>query len=727
MIGTDKSTVDMSVKYEDKFSSEDTNFGHIRDSFYILMTMNQFDMKPEVSSRKVEAEGLLRIVLFSKDLELRGSQKSLKEYRRTLAKALRRRRKRGVVPVFISTAWFLFSLAISIQSAFGLIGNNAEAHDLALGLLTGWMPIMIMAGIVDRNPFSVDDVRKPLNELINLVCESLQDKTLVTKFLATLEASDDETKKMRERVHEIVHNTAYLRHNFFSRFAGQGRLRWHYGCAHSILSDIENAWIADRGRDWLRDEKEARAKLVLGSTDHGLFWFDFRELWQVASAAAAVTASCVGAFILSYFTPTVGLGCRSLGYLIFGCVSLSLLVLEFLVWWWTSDEREERRQRQQSMERRPTIFEQTGTVQQAEYAASILKHTRSWGAVQRDNIEQVLEDWYPKIRSRGYSAQKREDKEKRIRARMHKFFQNTHDYSTRQWLHRLVFVPIEIFNTIWLVYIVLAQTFGAYSNCKCVTSLYGFTGGYVDLSQASTTNSPYVQSYWSAGTALSCAILGLGLIYVVLEWCLQAHISTENVKSARKGLQRTRRFRRVFHWPRWASQKCIIFINNMFGRLKMVFGTILGSSKEIAKNGQKTLFWHKEVTYDYAKELYLSPKMERGRRLDEEGDRRADREELPVWGTPPTQPTPTFFSPTHFHRRSNEDEATTATTHLLYSDAMLSPHDRSLSGPSGRSSYDAPSFSPTFVEESEDQGLIAGASGARASSGYGRLVTDGSN
>ncbi len=70
--------------------------------------MNQFTMKPNVSVKR-EAEGLLRIVLFSKDLQL--LDKNIR-----LAKDLREARKRGVVPVFISTLWFLFSLAISIQS-----------------------------------------------------------------------------------------------------------------------------------------------------------------------------------------------------------------------------------------------------------------------------------------------------------------------------------------------------------------------------------------------------------------------------------------------------------------------------------------------------------------------------------------------------------------------------------------------------------------------------------
>ncbi|KAE9968932.1 hypothetical protein EG327_010873 [Venturia inaequalis] len=671
--------VDMAVEYDHKFLSEDSDFAHIRDSFYILMTMNQFAMKTEVSSLKKEAEGLLRIVLFSKDLVLHGTQESLKDYRHNLAKDLRRRRKRGVVPVFVSTAWFLFSLAISIQSAFGLIGNNAEAHDLALGLLLGWMPIMIMAGIVDRNPFSVDDVRKPLNKLISLVCDSLQDDALITTFLTTLEASDEETEQMRRRVYRIKAEAGYLQNDFFAQFAGQGRARWHYGCAHSILSDIENIWVADRGREWLRDEYEARTKLVLGSNDHGLFWFDFRELWQASAAFIAVLASCLGAFVLSYFTPTVGLGCRSLGYLIFLCVSTGLLILEFVVWWLTSEERAEQLL---NMERRPTLIERAHMEQQAEQAATVFRgvwrRVQSWGIAHRSKVEEFLSDHVSAIWSQCYPEPKRVDKREKRRTKIHRFFERTHGYSTRQWLHRLFFVPAELFNTIWLIYIVLAQTFGAYSNCNCVTSRYGFHGGYVDLGQANTTDNKFVQYYWAGGTSLSCAILGLGLIYVVTEWCLQSHISTETVKNARRGLRKTRWFRRITYWPRRLTRKTTVSINNLFAALHSV-------PKE---SRQKTLFWSKDVTFDYATDHFLSPRAER------QASNATHEEELHDWTTPPIQPTPTFY-------RDRSDTGASLTQHLLSppgADNLLSP-ERSPSFVSGVSSMD-----PTEVGGSDDDG-----------------------
>ena len=102
----------------------------------------------------VEAEKILRIALFSDTLKLShtedkmspddmtpsimASSSRLVLKRQALAQLLRENRKKGVVPVFVSLMWFLFSLAISIQASFGDLGNNQTAHDLALGLLLGW-------------------------------------------------------------------------------------------------------------------------------------------------------------------------------------------------------------------------------------------------------------------------------------------------------------------------------------------------------------------------------------------------------------------------------------------------------------------------------------------------------------------------------------------------------------------------------------------------------------
>lgn len=108
--------VDMATKYDD-IPLEDSEFGKIRDSFYILSVMNQYTVQTRIPG--IEAEKFLRIILFSDTLQLGDvdeAGQSLAQRRKKLAQSIRDRRRRGVVPVFFSLMWFLFSLGISVEA-----------------------------------------------------------------------------------------------------------------------------------------------------------------------------------------------------------------------------------------------------------------------------------------------------------------------------------------------------------------------------------------------------------------------------------------------------------------------------------------------------------------------------------------------------------------------------------------------------------------------------------
>lgn len=381
-------------------------FYDMRDSLYILGVMNQYnitrvkrkdqDIKDYTAKR---AEGLLRIVLFSHRLLLPRQvncpehPETIQRARRLLASNLRRTRKRGIVPVFVSTLWFIFALSLSIYTAFSEIGTNSVAHDLALGLLLGWLPILILCSIVDRNPTDPDGNLKDLNALVLSVCRSLVDKDNFKKYYkAVIDLQKDELHQVEPRAiltelleirklcqylvqeqertepkasagnaprgtpRDLFDLRLWFCHTFgpqgepakvtlFGSFAGQARERWHYGAAHPILSEIEHAFIGGESdpltgkrepgkRNWLGKRKAARLHLVLGriTSRKGLIWWDNRELWQIFAAAIIVYVTCFAAFVLSYNTPTVGLGCRSGGYLIYVVLSTLLLLLELLAW-----------------------------------------------------------------------------------------------------------------------------------------------------------------------------------------------------------------------------------------------------------------------------------------------------------------------------------------------------------------------------------------------------------
>ncbi|KAF1973731.1 hypothetical protein BU23DRAFT_463721 [Bimuria novae-zelandiae CBS 107.79] len=576
--------VDMAVPY-DQVPDRKTDFGSMRDSMYLLLAMNQYTMKPTAMLRTKEAEGLLRIVLFSKDLKLTDTDKTLRQMRRILAREIREMRRRGAVPVFLSTMWFLFAFALSIQAAFGVVGQNRTAHDLALGCMLAWFPILIMATIVDRNPIAADAIRKKLNALIDHVRHALRDEEHRQTFIDSFK-DQPKFKPLADHIHDIAAKAEYM-DNFFVDFAGQARIRWHYGAAHPVLSDIENCYIAEKGRNWLANEREARTNLVLGRVnDEGLVWFDIREFWQVAAAVAIVLGSCGGAFILSFFTPTVGLGCRSGGYTIFFSISLGLMIMEMMVWLILSPyEMQE-----------PNWLARTHTRLQSNaliHRWDDRRHDR-WAYLKRraSGFLRTTENFFIRIITRVvllYPFNDKESTREKVETFLDEHIKNLKEMSPQRKWEIFFFRPIESFNTIWLVYIVVAQTWGFYKTCDCVTSTWGGAGGYLDFGVQDVA-SKWVEAYWLTGTLLTSSVLGLSMFYITVEWCLQSFLSTEDYEDARQGLRMTRIYRHWTFFFRRLSRLLSKFTFDPMERFAVAIGLI--------KHPQKTLLWTKEHTYN---------------------------------------------------------------------------------------------------------------------------------
>ncbi|KAI9855570.1 MAG: hypothetical protein M1824_006072 [Vezdaea acicularis] len=532
IIGKSALMVDMSTKFNVLFN-EDTRPGRLRDSMFILSVMNQYTLNPRRDTRKAIA--LLRIVLFADEIpsvrnfdpsqltgrpapapELRDKEANdintslltaapldlqsarsalrsatpldLQKIRRKLAKALREGRKRGIVPVFITQMWFIFSLAISINDAFGQVGQNATAHDLALGLLLAWFPVLILSSIVDRNPLLTDATRDKLNNLLFEVETNLEDYRLAPEpkppapawMTAEMNAQllDDapadekgagsQVRSVQDSGSEDPESRRGVEYGFFQKFAGQGRLRWHYGVAHPIQLGIEKIILRHRRkpespRDWLTIP-DIDNELVRGSGDErGLLEFDAREVWEFLSALFVVAGTISGAFVISFRTPTVGLGCRAGGYVIFGSLALGLFAFELFFWWLIAKLHKQRNSR--------------------------LPFVVNW-----------------------------------------------------------IFIFVEFVNTTWLIYIIMAQTIGSYQTCDCQSSNWGHYGGYIDFSVSETAFG--VKIYWLTGVCISSVIMFISLAFLVAEWCEQSHLNSENFNEAREGLAMTRSWKRRTLWIR---------------------------------------------------------------------------------------------------------------------------------------------------------------------------------
>ncbi|KAF2845471.1 hypothetical protein T440DRAFT_264896 [Plenodomus tracheiphilus IPT5] len=577
--------VDMAVKF-DETPDRKLDFGSMRDSMYLLLVMNQYSIKSTAALSGKEAEGLLRIVLFSKDLKLTDTDKNLRQMRRILARELREMRRRGAVPVFVSTMWFIFAFALSIQAAFGDLGQNTTAHDLALGCLLAWFPILIMGSIVDRNPIAAEAIRKKLNALVDHVRHALRNGEHRKEFINTFRDQPD-FEQLGPWVDRVTSKGEHM-YDFFVEFAGQARIRWHYGVAHPILCDIENCYIAEKGRNWLAKEQEARSKLVLGPVnDEGLVWFDIREFWQVTSAIIIVGGSCGGAFILSYFTPTVGLGCRSGGYTIFFSVALGLLIMEMIVWLVLSPYQVEAPWLTHTATRLHTIDTFNRLEDDAQNRWKALKRRVS-GLVA--TTERGLIRFIVRLATVVPSSNMKARKE-RVQSAVGNAFEDVRSMSPQRKWEVFFFRPVEVFNTVWLIYIVLAQVFGWYKNCNCVTSNWAGGGGYLDFSVQDTSNSKWVLWYWTSGTLLTGFVMSLSMFYIAVEWCQQSFLSTEDYKDAMSGLRMTRRYRQWTYPLRFATRLLSYITLAPLEKLAISIGLI--------KRPQKTLLWTKDHTWNH--------------------------------------------------------------------------------------------------------------------------------
>ncbi|KAI9865776.1 MAG: hypothetical protein M1824_000036 [Vezdaea acicularis] len=399
-------------------------FAELRDSLYILCVLNQYNFQHH---RPEAVKFLLQFALFSRN-------DFMIARRRKLGASLRRGRKHGVVQVLVSLFWFLVALVLSIQKAFGQIGDESTAHNLALGLLVSWLPVLISASLVDQSPTHSDHTKEQLQ-----------------KFL---DQADDICPEPSQRSNAIL-----------TDFCGQARKKWHYGIAYSLLTDLQFN-LGSRERGLLKYYQNGSMANPKNKPGFPLWIFAPTEFWQILLAFGIVGASTMGAVVISYNTPTVGLGCRSGGYMIFGILSGTAFIFELVGWTAT----------------RPNELHSSPRRRRAFYAL------------------------------RGF------------------------------------LVILEVSNTCWLTYVIIAQTFGIYNSCACKSSTWAGRGGYSDFSNTAVYREDYMISvFWIAGTALGLVPL-LAMLAVVYQWCVQSFLTTEDYEKAMRGLRRVRAWRNIFHF-----------------------------------------------------------------------------------------------------------------------------------------------------------------------------------
>jgi hypothetical protein len=114
----------------------------------------------------------------------------------------------------------------------------------------------------------------------------------------------------------------------------------------------------------------------------------------------------------------------------------------------------------------------------------------------------------------------------------------------------IIFV-LECLNTTWLFFIIAAQTTGIYNCCICKASVFAGGGGYVDFEGIEWYREFGVSRAWTIGTAVGISFPGTVLLFIVYQWCTQAHMKTLNRERAMDGLRWVRKWKRFrkYNYP----------------------------------------------------------------------------------------------------------------------------------------------------------------------------------
>jgi hypothetical protein len=322
-----------------------------------------------------------------------------------------------------------------------------------MGFAVSWITPLVIGALVDRNAIATKDLRSDLNWIFAGAREALV--LLHGQYNKVVEV-DGLPRGSELHISEKLLD--FLPEDIFAEFAGQGRLRWHRGVAHPILSGLEQSYVAEHGRGWLGNGELAKAAMLLPHGDKGFNVVDHRLLMQVVAAFGVIYGNLGAGFLISYFTPPVGISCRAFGYLIFGTSTLAAAMTEVIL----------------------------------ESITSPISAARRFG-----NYGLLI---------------------------------------------------LEAFNVCWLLGTTLAQTFGFYQTCFCLSTRFDGRLGYIQFDNVESNHSDLTITVWSVSAGVAGTILLTSLVYFVIEWLEQCHINTFDVANAQRGLLWSRRFKKVRGW-----------------------------------------------------------------------------------------------------------------------------------------------------------------------------------
>lgn len=337
----------------------------LKDSLYILSCINQYQYErrpPERGYDQRRDVALLRGVLHPYVQSSQGLPDELRDklgcLTTHLAFQLRLQRRRGVYPLWLNLIWFLLSFIFSVVTAFASLGDNTTAHSLALGLLLSWMPTIAVAAIVDRNPVSATRcgvlIERWLYNVDALFAAEFQRRG--SKAQAQVDGTPYPAPQHRLKIPDAHMDTGSDTDEVeLSQFRSAGIVRqdteqllgqeqdsntqlWHKDVTKKDMRDFEIGDFVGQGRrmrycavadtvlnlvldrqdptlDQLPGEFEAHGFRVM-LPNRPKKWY---LIWLLSQFLVGIGYGT--AFLVSFQTPTIGLGCRTLSYTIWYLLS----------------------------------------------------------------------------------------------------------------------------------------------------------------------------------------------------------------------------------------------------------------------------------------------------------------------------------------------------------------------------------------------------------------------
>ncbi|KAH7487449.1 Uncharacterized protein HZ326_22694 [Fusarium oxysporum f. sp. albedinis] len=278
-------------------------------AYFVMCCMNQYDGLALVENNGDPAH-MLNILVYGLFRPLSGDQSPDVDLTRqllvTLAFQLRMLRRRGVIPMLANLGTFLIAFIFSVVLAFAELGDNNTPFSLAFGLLMTWLPLLVVFTIIDRNPVSSERVRE-----------------LISRWLYNVEAVKtwaSEPVNDPNNIEWWQDNTEIPQALKIDVFIGQGRKIQFCGLPHALLET--SATVDFHTEKDLSGCAERAANRLKG-------WKP--KAWYVVAILSFLLVWCaiMSAFVVSFTAPTIGLGCRSLTYLLFGAFSSVSWVIQF--------------------------------------------------------------------------------------------------------------------------------------------------------------------------------------------------------------------------------------------------------------------------------------------------------------------------------------------------------------------------------------------------------------